>query len=718
MIYFEELFFEGALVYKEPQVVPLEKQGLAWLTAVNYDSKKGSNGGGKSTIPRLLQTVLYKLATDSIMYGKKNFINGVKFRTEKAHYIIVQYRKLDEAKIEAMIKEYAWKPKEDEKFPKTGYLIIKNGKDITPHGIPACRKKIARIFVLTEAEFLGTVAISPTRAHTLIGGTAPERRKYFENVFSILSTYKRLQEKIGERYDKANATVKELTEVSGQLKSLREQLAEFKEEDVLNAVVIDINKKYVRIEREKSKLDAEISEIDKMIFRRKKRNEIIAQLELLKVVTDDEHTEAEADIPTFKSKVKAVSEQISVRKIFDSQKKAFTEVKEKLADLDKEIDYKAENEAASKALAVLDSKIESKKDFYRDLTKLNLPQCPTCKQSLDQATIQKNISSLKEEIQELEIEAPKIEAKVTSTRKAASAIAKYRELKESLAALNAPEQTIEELNERLESWESKIESCEATVDLYQQRATVKQTLKNYPSEEMPERTYYEGIKVKANDLDVDLKVAIKEKSEYEYQLTQVVSLKKKATRAEEQLVDFEKIKDRLKILDVLYVAYGDRGLKLKQITNLCKKLVERLGIYSPLMFQERNLQFSQNTEKENFDIVAIRNYNGKKKQIDISEFSGGERKRLIPGLVLAQRDLLPNNKKTNLLILDELDANLDPIAKQAFVNNLLPLLKKKFESTVIIAHSTDMDSSLYDKRWQIERKGGQSTLITAPEAKL
>ena len=227
---------------------------------------------------------------------------------------------------------------------------------------------------------------------------------------------------------------------------------------------------------------------------------------------------------------------------------------------------------------------------------------------------------------------------------------------------------------------------------------------------MPEKSYYEKLKLRVNDLDVDLKVTIKEKSEYEYQLTQVTNLSKKAKAAEEQLQDFEKLKSRLALLDVLYVAYGDRGLKLKQITTICKKLVERLGAYSHLMFQERNLKFSQNTEKDNFDIMAIRTYEGKTKKVDISEFSGGERKRLVPGLVLAQRDLLPNNKKTNLLLLDELDANLDSIAKQAFVNNLLPLLKKKFESTLVVAHSSEMESSIYDKRWRIDRKLGQSTI--------
>ena len=44
-----------------------------------------------------------------------------------------------------------------------------------------------------------------------------------------------------------------------------------------------------------------------------------------------------------------------------------------------------------------------------------------------------------------------------------------------------------------------------------------------------------------------------------------------------------------------------------------------MGAYSHLMFQERNIKFSQNTERENFDIVALRTYEGKTKQVDISE---------------------------------------------------------------------------------------------------
>jgi len=519
-----------------------------------------------------------------------------------------------------------------------------------------------------------------------------------------------LQEKIGERYDKTETVVKELTEISGQLKTYKEQLAEFKDESLLKDIVVDINLKYSRIESDREKFDTELDGIEKKIYNRKKRKEILDQLNELTPVSQKLRDQAKTEIPIFKERLKTISGQASVRRLFDTKKKEYLNVKLKVGHLDLSKPYRKSSEDLAKEIAVLENKISAKEDFYSDLKKLNVPQCPTCKSSLDQAAIQKNLQSLQVELKEFEEKLPVIERSRSEAKKAADLVDRYTELKTSLDSLDAPESTVEELSAERQEIETKLTKCEELVDTFNQRSTIEQTLKNYPEEEMPDRAYYEKLKTKVNDLSIDLKVAIKEKSEYEYQLSQVISLSKKIKSAEEQLVDFEKIKNRLQLLDVLYVAYGDKGLKLKQITNLCKKLVERLGAYSHLMFQERNIKFSQNTEKENFDIVAVRNYAGKEKQIDISEFSGGERKRLVPGLVLAQRDLLPNTKKTNLLLLDELDANLDPIAKQAFVNNLLPLLKSKFESTVVVAHSPEMDSSIYDKRWRIERKNGQSKI--------
>lgn len=708
MYYFEELFFEGALIYGERQTLPLSGQGLIWLSGVNHDSKKGSNGSGKSTIVRVLQTILFRNATDNLMYGKKNYIVGVRFHTEKARYVIVQYRKLEESRLEELKKEF--KVSVEEKLPSSGYLIFKNDRNITPHGIPACRKKIERIFVLTETEFLGTVYITPNRAHTLISGTAPERRRYFENVFSILSSYKRLQEIIGIKYDTVDERVKALTLIQGQLKTLESQLIEFKEESLLGDIVDSVNKKYEVLNKEKKTLDLEVKEIERKLYNRRKRKEILDQLNSLPIISEKEMRESELRIPTLKQEIKDVTLQTGVRRVYDAKCATLRALAKSLDGIDKKGKHETAHKEKIEKLSELQMKLKSKREFFADLKKLDHPQCPTCKQALDQSSIQKNLNSLRTDIEDLTIRIPKLEEQVIQLKNIISSLEKYNKTNEEILQLNAPKLTVEELNKKIEQIEGKLKADETRIEVFNKRSLIGDTLKNYIEEQLPKKEYYEKLKTRVSDLDVDLRIAMKEKTEYEYQLLHVKSLKQKISEANSQLQDFDRIKERLALLDSLYLAYGDRGLKLRQITNLCKLLVDRLGVYSNLMFQERNLVFSQNTEKDNFDIVAVRTYGGKKKTVDISDFSGGERKRLIPGLMLAQRDLLPNNKRTNLLIADELDANLDNIAKQAFVNNLLPVLKKKFETTIVIAHSEEMNSDIYDKRWQVVRKQGNSVV--------
>jgi ABC-type Mn2+/Zn2+ transport system ATPase subunit len=136
------------------------------------------------------------------------------------------------------------------------------------------------------------------------------------------------------------------------------------------------------------------------------------------------------------------------------------------------------------------------------------------------------------------------------------------------------------------------------------------------------------------------------------------------------------------------------------------------------MFNEKHLMFKHKVDANNVKIIANREEvdekSGKvtnKFQHDISCFSGGEKHKMSTASMLAFTDCIPVHKRTNILILDEIDAELDHDGKFRFTNDLLPILKKKYSSIFVISHDENVQvANIYDKIWHISKKNHVSTL--------
>jgi ABC-type transport system involved in cytochrome bd biosynthesis fused ATPase/permease subunit len=79
--------------------------------------------------------------------------------------------------------------------------------------------------------------------------------------------------------------------------------------------------------------------------------------------------------------------------------------------------------------------------------------------------------------------------------------------------------------------------------------------------------------------------------------------------------------------------------------------------------------------------------------------------------ILTLADCVPYHKKANLLILDEVDAQLTDDGKYRFTNQLLPMLRKKHDSIFVISHSKETQTAnIFDQIWEIEKVNHTSTL--------
>jgi len=183
-------------------------------------------------------------------------------------------------------------------------------------------------------------------------------------------------------------------------------------------------------------------------------------------------------------------------------------------------------------------------------------------------------------------------------------------------------------------------------------------------------------------------------------------LKKRLRKLREQLKEALFIERRFRVLTDIYKAYGPKGLKYKHIRKLANILTRRLNYYASFLFSTK-IQFSV-SPKENAIEFMYEKQGGRKG--DIRTMSSGEKRRLTLALIPSLMGIIPKNKRTNMLILDEVDSNVDAIGR-ALMDKFIPKLKKMFETIFVVSPAKKPFKNI-DKHIQVVMYKGVSRLKT------
>ena len=108
------------------------------------------------------------------------------------------------------------------------------------------------------------------------------------------------------------------------------------------------------------------------------------------------------------------------------------------------------------------------------------------------------------------------------------------------------------------------------------------------------------------------------------------------------------------------------------------------------MFYIYNVTFETKGDDTKLGLIVRKIYrNDDKKSIveyDVKGLSGGERTRFSIALIFTLDDLISPLKRTNLIVLDEIDKSVDEVGKNIMVDRLIPMLSKRGGSVFIISH--------------------------------
>ena len=196
------------------------------------------------------------------------------------------------------------------------------------------------------------------------------------------------------------------------------------------------------------------------------------------------------------------------------------------------------------------------------------------------------------------------------------------------------------------------------------------------------------------------------------QLTSLVTLKAQAQALEAKVAGTEEVESECKILELMNDFYSPSGFKVYELKKRCQKLIDRSNHWSKMFFQEP-YQWSLSEDLDDLDFFIQPINDPTTEPYPIACLSAGEYNRAARVLLFSQLELIPPNKKTNLLFLDEIEGHLDEMGMVAFTEVVLPKLKETFpdRTIVVISHQSSIQTSeCLDHLWLAERKDRKTKL--------
>lgn len=180
------------------------------------------------------------------------------------------------------------------------------------------------------------------------------------------------------------------------------------------------------------------------------------------------------------------------------------------------------------------------------------------------------------------------------------------------------------------------------------------------------------------------------------------------THLDEQIV---KLSDSTRLIPVyqgLMKAYGPKGMRIDRIRALAELYVERLNDYAPLIYGE-DFRFEINLAPNKFDLIAHRSgVPG-----DVNMLSGSEVRCFQLLSFLALLSMVPKEHRTNFVVLDELEANMDQRSRELYAKQFLPKLKELVDVVFVITPTTEQEFHIdgVDHNYRVTKTKGTSKIM-------
>lgn len=700
----------------------LDYEGITHIQAQNRDAEnnngKATNAAGKSR--------LFGAIPEAVWGKSPTGKDGVK--TKSTAGVGFEVKDVGESKDTFEIIRRFGK--------KKGFTISRNGKDLKVRTIDLGEKRAQEILGMSEADFYTRVYLDSQITHPLIVGTAKHRQEFFVDMFNLHSVDSTRKLLLAE-YREAQKNRAAYLEIRSMFDELREKAIG---EDALA-------KKKAALSELKARQEALLEK-----FRKTQRVRDLVMFEadnsaliekVLKLGDLDEFESLSQECRRKLKAAKALQEEAVAWRVYDKEKVAYKEklrpIRAKLGELlgatweserqhcekraKKAREAQAELQLAKSALKACgelgdkpegvdepkytyeeaNRRVERFEEELAHAKEFHDGKCPTCGSSVKA----RSVDDIKADVKKWK----QRRAQANEYKKYAERLEQWKDKKAEITKVTAAYE------------DAKVVAAKG--DKWLEAQTLFNSMPDLPEAPGAERPDVDGIGERIEKLQKRLstfeqakpvidkirevaaltdkqRASAKAFNSLGDELTEINnaigSLTAEITSARDAHANLNKMADRGKalkrkaadepVLKALVDLHSKKGLKKLMIERQAKRLEDQINKFRKLLFTE-DFKFEFRYDKQ-LDILVHRRVGKVDSVSDVRKLSGAERRMFAILLVVATITLMPKNKRSNVLILDEPEANLGPAAQNNFVR-ALPILNKIIPHIVVVSPRTDLE---------------------------
>ncbi len=741
----------------EEAYIPFDDKFVC-VTGHNRDSKISNiqnNASGKSTIFNAIANILYE---SDPMSSKKD--RRALLKTSDAK---IQLDLVDTHGRELTVLQTASKY-----FCQNAEL-----GDLKPHKISDAQNLIQDYFPITESEFYSYCYINGNKPFTFQHDTDANRFTFLAKLFrldiydQVRNHVKKLREEAAKSVVWHDAVMDNIIKIQQQIGFNAWDTANDNEADLLATKMSELSDQSVKLYNQLAEMEANQKYADRRRSheRKIKRAERIAtkngiqfnkaQLKSLRKLMDEMDSYEDYVKEKRKYSAKLATIQLELKELGDvsdanALRKEFSELSSKMDRLDTEYAKAVTNneklKKTTRKIELLESKLSKFKSFdkkkaVKELNNLEQvieiaeelgdhSECPTCGQDIDRKAIksqakkaQKTVNTLNSKLDKLELfeELEELRASIKGIKHV-----DLVKLKKSIKKVDARLDTINDLGE------ASVRYTELTTMLRELKSSkptkVKKPKTKFTSDAIEEMgvALKEGLdakerladipviefdaarhkKIKAELTKIDKRVNKTRKKHVEYSVkkSQHYSLHEQLDSANVELKKHSKAVERKKLYDTMYKLYG-KELKGVAINDRLAALQDVMNENASLIFSEP-MKFTFQAEGTKVTAEVLR-HNGVSS--DIRYLSGSESNCFRLLFAYSLLPILPSDRRTNFMILDEPDTACDDEVREHIIKNFVPHLKQAVPNVFWITPKS-VDSFSEGEHWQVIKKDGLSSI--------
>jgi len=373
--------------------------------------------------------------------------------------------------------------------------------------------------------------------------------------------------------------------------------------------------------------------------------------------------------------------------------------------------------------------------------------CPTCMQTVDLASVTKSVKKAGKRLQQLEALA---EARAHKLRRI--------EISKDITDIGYVSEPAV-LEARYDKLKTELQTIKKQIKVYQRRTELKDNLNNIESPEAPDKIPPKGADIdqieealtvcrelglinhsienllndnpalvaaeddtashvqdaesklgqvndKLIEVDKQYQKLTRSNSEYDLRLGEYRILAKQKLEFEHDIAGIKPLLEKRDLYKALEKAYSAKGLKVAKANEIARMLEANINRYSNLIFAEPFTFNVYATEKGVFCDVD----RGNGKVTDVRLLSGSESDSFRLLFLLSLLLMVPSERRTNFVVLDEPDSHMDERTRSLFAERFIPFLREAVPHVFLI---TPLDHHIYREceRWVVIKDNGISRLV-------